>query len=65
MEPAIGAAIKLAAEVAELAVDVQEEKNAPDVKAAKKAQNEVTAVDREIKAVAEQDAATLRKNLAE
>lgn len=65
MSDAVTEVAKAAAEALRLAADVQEQKNAPDVKAAEKAQDDVDAVSAETKAVADQNAEAVRKNIAE
>jgi hypothetical protein len=65
MDPAIDAGLKIIAETASIVAGVQSDKNAPDVKVAKEAQDEIDAVDAETRAVAEHDIETIRKNLAE
>jgi hypothetical protein len=57
--------LDIAASLLGIARRRNEDKNAPDVKAAAKAQQEVDQEGKETKAVAEQDADAVRKGLSE
>lgn len=63
-DPVSGIA-KVVGEGLAIAADVMEAKNAPDVKAAEKAQSEADATASETKAVEERDTEEVRKNIAE
>jgi Na+-transporting methylmalonyl-CoA/oxaloacetate decarboxylase gamma subunit len=65
MSPLLAPILAIAARLLGLAEKRSEDKNAPDVKAAQKQQDQVDAEASEIKAVAARDAATVQKNLAE
>jgi Na+-transporting methylmalonyl-CoA/oxaloacetate decarboxylase gamma subunit len=65
MSPLLAPILAIAARLLGLAEKRNEDKNAPDVKAAQKQQDQVDAEASEIKAVAARDAATVQKNLAE
>lgn len=65
MADPVSSGLEVAAKTLEIIADIQEAKNAPDVRDAVKKQDEVNAVAEETKAVAERDIEAVRKNLAE
>lgn len=65
MPDPISAGLAVAAETLKIVADTQEQKNAPDVKAAAVAQDEVATREAATKAVADGDLEEMRKLVAE